>query len=160
MELLKFPKDKVILTTPCNPVTDFSAIQSELEEMGKIAFENRLYGMAANQVGINKKMFVYIEKVNEDGKFVYKPFINSKIKPNPKKGSSFDWESCGSIDNMEYLIKRWNEITITYQDASGNTLSETVTGFKARIFQHEQDHLYGQLINSKFREMRMKNERV
>lgn len=154
MELLKFPKDKVILTTPCNPVTDFSTVQKDLEDMGVIAFSNGLVGLAANQVGLDKNMFIVIAEGTE-GKTEYKPFINPRIKPVTSKGKLWDWEGCGSIPNMEFLVERWKEIEITAHGIDGESFSITLSGFLARVCQHEENHLRGILINTIARQRRV-----
>ena len=54
-----------------------------------------------------------------------------------------DWEGCLSVPSMRGLVPRHQEIKVRYFDQQGNEKNEVLTGFVARIFQHELDHLNG-----------------
>jgi len=113
---------------PINP--KFLAI-SLIETMVK----NRGVGLSANQVGLPYRVFVMgAEKV---GFACFNPEIieSSGI-------DSFD-EGCLSYPGLFLPIKRASKIKVRYTDFNGINKEETFTGFTARIFQHEYDHLEG-----------------
>jgi peptide deformylase len=54
-----------------------------------------------------------------------------------------DWEGCLSIPGIRALVPRYTEIQVDYQDINGLRLHVYLSGFIARVFQHEFDHLLG-----------------
>lgn len=66
------------------------------------------------------------------------PKILSKAETKIK-----DWEGCLSIPGIRGLVPRYDFVTVEYLNRSGKRKMETLTGFIARIFQHEFDHLHG-----------------
>jgi peptide deformylase len=54
-----------------------------------------------------------------------------------------DWEGCLSIPGIRALVPRYTEILIHYADQQGSLVETRLSGFVARIFQHEFDHLEG-----------------
>ncbi len=54
-----------------------------------------------------------------------------------------DWEGCLSIPGIRALVPRYEKIKITYSDQQGVKNELIATGFIARVFQHEYDHLNG-----------------
>jgi peptide deformylase len=55
-------------------------------------------------------------------------------------------EGCLSCPGIEVLVLRSTQVTVRFQTPTGQLVTETVTGFKARIYQHEIDHLNGRTI--------------
>lgn len=53
------------------------------------------------------------------------------------------WEGCLSVKGKRALVPRYTRIKVSYIDESGIKYNKTLTGFLARIFQHELDHLNG-----------------
>lgn len=96
-------------------------------------------GLSANQVGILKKISVI--DIKHDGK---NPtiLINPKYTPlSDKKNENV--ESCLSFPNLSVPVSRYNHILVNYQDIHGECKVIELDGFKAIVFQHEIDHLYG-----------------
>jgi hypothetical protein len=62
-----------------------------------------------------------------------------------ERGKEFDWyyEGCLSYPNNYLNIKRVTEVTVEYMNRKGKRKQEKLTGFKARVFLHEMDHLIG-----------------
>jgi len=103
-------------------------------------------GIAAPQIHHSVRIFIMSSKPNDrypDAPLMAPTaFINPEILrfSNEKvKG----WEGCLSVPNMRGLVPRHSQITIRYFDQQGNELQKELTGFIARIFQHELDHLNG-----------------
>lgn len=144
MQILKVPNP--ILKTKCQDVTDLFYIEGIVNEMIQTAKDADLVGMAANQIDILQNVFVMNMGKN------WQAFINPVIKRHKEKGTKWDWEGCGSIPNLACLIERHNSITINYTSVEGENKSIELTGYLARIAQHEFDHLQGILITDKARQ--------
>ena len=91
-------------------------------------------GLAAPQVGVPIRAFI------ADYGSLRETFINPKILTIGKETSGGE-EGCLSIPGFRGLVKRPNQLTIEYIDAKGNKKQAKLTGFYARIIQHEYDHL-------------------
>ncbi|MAH48515.1 hypothetical protein CMI37_22000 [Candidatus Pacearchaeota archaeon] len=99
-------------------------------------------GFAGNQVRMKESVFCALI----DGK--WRLFANADIVHKSWIKNSGE-EECLSLPNKKFQVKRYNKITIRYQDAKGETLKESFEGFNARVIQHEIDHLNGILISDK-----------
>jgi peptide deformylase len=96
-------------------------------------------GIAAPQVGVNKKILI-VNWQKED--YV---FINPKIT---KKSflKNIDKEGCLSFPGFEIKVKRPKKITVKAIDYSGESIEVVADGMFARILQHEIDHIEGNLL--------------
>lgn len=102
-------------------------------------------GMAANQWGINKQIFLYCpEGDTVNGLEV---IINPSYEPIEETTSEMEteWEGCFSVPLAAGNIKRHQHIRVTYQNEAGDTLIRELSGWYARVWQHENDHLMGYL---------------
>ena len=66
-----------------------------------------------------------------------------------KKGTSIDVEGCLSIPETYGTVERADEVTVRYFDREGEEMEVTAYGYLARAFQHEIDHLNGELFIDK-----------
>jgi peptide deformylase len=116
---------------------------SELLERSMIEFmlDNRGIGLAANQVGVAKQVFVMGSK-NIPG--FAEPFaiFNPKIIEASKE-QILDQEGCLSYPGLYLHIKRPEWIVAEFQDSAGNFKEIKIDGYMAKCFQHEFDHLNG-----------------
>ena len=95
-------------------------------------------GLAAPQVGVQKRLFVY--DIGEGPRTLVNPVISEA------RGEwSYD-EGCLSVPGMSFEIIRPKEIHLTGYDLDGNEVSIEADELLARLFQHELDHLDGVLI--------------
>ena len=95
-------------------------------------------GLAANQIGVQKRLFVYDKG---DGPVVV---VNPIIVE-----SDGEWtyeEGCLSVPGMSWEITRANAVHLTGFDLDGNEIDVQTDEFEGRIFQHELDHLDGVLL--------------
>jgi len=100
-------------------------------------------GLAANQVGVNKKIFIVdISNVEdfEDQKPVV--FVNPKITKYSEEKIVFE-EGCLSIPELRADVERSENITIVYKDTDMNAHTLEADKLLARTIQHEYDHLLG-----------------
>lgn len=100
-------------------------------------------GLAANQVGLNKSIFV-VDISPVEGYEKYKPLvmINPKIVNRSDEKVGIE-EGCLSIPDVRAEIIRPKEITIKYQDANLDEQQLDADDLLARVLQHEFDHLQG-----------------
>ncbi|MBU6496431.1 MAG: peptide deformylase [Acidobacteria bacterium] len=95
-------------------------------------------GLAANQIGIQKRLFVYDAG---DGPSVV---VNPEIVE-----SDGEWtyeEGCLSVPGLSWEITRPNAVHLKGYDLDGNEIDLEVDEFEGRVFQHEMDHLNGILL--------------
>tara|TARA_B100000941_G_scaffold191172_1_gene137831 strand:- start:1993 stop:2532 length:540 start_codon:yes stop_codon:yes gene_type:complete len=103
-------------------------------------------GLAAPQVGISKRIFVVDGSLLEDEEM--KDFKQVFINPNIESESGKTWdfeEGCLSIPNVRGNISRKSNLVITYFDLGWNKKTEEFDGMRARVIQHEFDHINGKL---------------
>ena len=103
-------------------------------------------GLAAPQIGISKRIFVVDGTLLEDEQM--KNFKKVFINPMIISESGEDWgfeEGCLSIPNIREKINRKTDIEVTYFDENWNQFTENFNGMRARVIQHEYDHIEGKL---------------
>lgn len=100
-------------------------------------------GLAAPQVGINKTMFVV-----EVGDGKVRKVINPKFLEFSDEKVENE-EGCLSIPGIYKKVCRAAEVKLEYMNEKGETVVEEATELLARAFQHEYDHLQGELFVDK-----------
>ncbi|MGH8981965.1 MAG: peptide deformylase [Acidimicrobiales bacterium] len=109
-----------------------------VEEMLDAMYEAPGVGLAANQVGVQRRLFVY--DVGDGPNVVVNPRIVE---------TSGEWtfeEGCLSVPGLSWTIVRPNHVHLVGLDMDGNELSIEVEEYEGRVFQHEVDHLDGTLL--------------
>ena len=114
-----------------------------LENMYETMIAHDGIGLAAPQIGKNLQLAV-IEVDEETGLF---ELINPEIIES--KGTDVDVEGCLSIPGTYGTVERAEEVTVRYFDREGDEIEVTAYGYLARAFQHEIDHLNGELFIDK-----------
>ena len=135
-------------------------------------------GIAANQIGYNKRIFIGMKEDEPDTEEQYKElrkdepqeqkkesgnpnadnyefYINPQIDQTYKKSIQEEEEGCLSIPEIRLVAERYDKIKIRYYDINGIKIKKTLKGFLSRLFQHELDHLDGKLMveNSKIKKV-------
>ena len=108
------------------------------ESMIDTMYEAPGSGLAANQIGVMRRIFVY--DIGEGPRAVINPRIVE---------SDGEWvydEGCLSIPGLSWDIVRPNAVHLVGLDLDGNELSIEATELEGRVFQHELDHLDGILL--------------
>jgi peptide deformylase len=109
-------------------------------------------GMAANQWGIKKRVFVFTPAGSASGKMeiiinpAYIPYLRSN-EIEPKMVAAF--EGCFSIPLTTGNINRYEAIMAIYYNPEGEKIERVMEGWEARVFQHETDHLNGKLFDGR-----------
>lgn len=84
------------------------------------------------------------EDPREFAEFPFHTIINPHYEPLGSETRSF-YEGCLSVPGFQAVRRRWLDVSATWQDENGVEHSERLHGWPARIFQHETDHLSGEL---------------
>ena len=133
------------------------AFQKLIEEMFFTMRRVGGVGLAAPQIGKSLQLAVIeIRKSAVRPDIVPLPptvIINPKIETVSKTKQS-DWEGCLSLPSVRGLVPRHKRITVSYFDEAGKKQVMTFSGFRARVFQHEIDHLNGLLYVDRMPDMR------
>jgi peptide deformylase len=127
-------------TQPIDVITDETI--TLLDDMYETMVAHDGVGIAAPQIG--KNLRIAVVEVDEGDKF---ELINPEIIE--KKGEDIDVEGCLSIPHVYGTVKRAEEVTVRYFDREGDEIEVTASGYLARAFQHEIDHLEGILFIEK-----------
>ena len=115
---------------------DLQVAQDLLDTL--IANKNSCVGMAANMIGVRKRIIVF------DNEGSYITMFNPEII---KKSGPYDTEEgCLSLLGGPRSSKRYQSIKVQWQTAEFQTRIKTFTGWPAQIIQHEVDHCDGILI--------------
>ena len=113
-----------------------------LDNMIKLMYQANGIGLAANQVGYNRRMFV-MDTSNEKDK--PQVFINPVIKSkNNLKMSNV--EGCLSCPNEEVKVNRSVSVNLEWMCRHGESQHKTFYYLPCVVVQHEMDHLSGKLI--------------
>jgi peptide deformylase len=115
-----------------------AAVASLVDSMIETMYAAPGSGLAANQVGVQRRIFVY------DAGDGARTIINPRILE-----SDGEWayeEGCLSIPGLSWEIVRPNAVHLVGLDLDGNEISIEATEFEGRVFQHELDHLDGILL--------------
>jgi peptide deformylase len=114
------------------------SVAALIDEMIETMYAAPGSGLAANQVGVQRRLFVYDIG---DGPLAV---INPRIVE-----TSGEWtydEGCLSVPGLSWEIVRPNEVHLVGLDRDGNELSIEADEIEGRVFQHELDHLDGVLL--------------
>jgi peptide deformylase len=114
-------------------------------------------GLAAPQIGVNLRVVIFEVAGNprypEAEAVPQTVLINPLITPLKKKMEE-DWEGCLSVPGLRGLVPRYIDIRYQGRDEYGALIDRTVSGFHARVVQHECDHLDGILYPMRMRDLR------
>jgi peptide deformylase len=128
-----------VLRERANEITDVDdRLVKLVDDMFTTMYDAPGVGLAAPQVGVQKRLFVY--DTGDDPKVLINPVIS---------GSDGEWyfeEGCLSIPGQHFEICRPKQIEVTGVDLDGNEVSFDADEFLARVIQHELDHLDGVLM--------------
>ncbi len=132
-----------VLTTPAQEVTEFdSGLATLVADMFETMDDAGGVGLAANQVGVLRQVFVFDCSHTEDG--LRGHIINPVWEPvgdETQTGS----EGCLSIPGISAETIRYETVQATGVDLDGKPVTLLASGLMARCIQHESDHLQGVL---------------
>ena len=143
LKIILYPDPR--LKKPSVPVERFDqALRDLVARMFELMREAKGVGLAAAQVGRNVRLFV-MNPTGEPG--------DDRVYANPVlsdlEGHDEAEEGCLSLPDIHVKVIRAKGLTIQAQDIEGNPFQQSATGFTARVWQHEFDHLNGILLTDR-----------
>ena len=118
-----------------------ASLKALAERMLELMREHRGVGLAAPQVGVNIRLFVMNHSGDPKDDRV---FVNPEL--TEAEGAEEAEEGCLSLPGINARIVRDKTIRLRATDLEGNLIDQVESGYIARIWQHEFDHLNGTLI--------------
>ena len=138
-----------VLSTPTRPVTDFDdELRTLVADMYETMAAANGVGLAANQIGVDRRVFVYDcpdDEGNRHKGVVVNPTLETSARPEGMPDPDDDFEGCLSVPGETYPTGRADWAKVTGFDDNGEPVEVEGTGFFARCLQHETDHLKGVL---------------
>ena len=139
MEIKKYPER--ILKEKAAPVENIDAgLHQLIDDMIETMHDAGGIGLAANQVGITKKLCV-LDLARKEDKMPLIVLVNPVI--TEKEGSVDAEEGCLSIPGYMTSIKRAEKVLVKGINREGKDIELEAEGLMARVLQHEIDHLEG-----------------
>ena len=139
LELLDFADERLR-----TPPAFFNFEEHDAKEVCDALFakqhELRGIGLSANQVGLDMRLFVFGDGTPQG---LTRYIINPEIIDVGTETESIK-EGCLSLPGVYLMVRRPTSVTASYQDVTGNNVTETFTSLAARVFLHEYDHMLGQ----------------
>lgn len=116
-----------------------SVMQHWMEQRGGV-------GIAAPQIGVPLQMMIIASRPND--RYPDAPLMQPLLMINPEPHSfSIEevslWEGCLSVPGIRGKVTRPESVSVRFVDRAGTTQELSLSGFPARIFLHEYDHLIG-----------------
>jgi peptide deformylase len=111
------------------------------ERLEQLLLDANGLGLAATQVGVLRRVFVFHADTEDD----VVALVNPRLAETSDERVSDD-EGCLSLDSVVIPVERHERVTVEATDPQGNDVRLELEGLAARIVQHEIDHLEGVLI--------------
>lgn len=131
-----------VLRTPTPVVTDIdAALQRLIDDMIETMYDAPGVGLAANQVGVQKRLFVW--DIGDGPGVAINPVVS---------GHAGEWsyeEGCLSVPGLWWPIVRAKQVHLKALDRDGEEYEVDADEMLARVFLHETDHLDGNLLLSR-----------
>ncbi len=139
------------LRLKANEVTEFDASLKQLvARMGSLMVDARGVGLAATQVGILQRVFVFTLEDEDEVRAVVNPQLVDRSDE-----TEVDEEGCLSLQRVLVPIERNVRVTLLGKDEEGDDVRIELDGISARVVQHEVDHLDGVLYPMRMPDLRL-----
>jgi peptide deformylase len=130
-----------VLRMQAQEVTDVDDdVRRLVERMTALMEDAQGVGLAATQVGVLRRLFVFVDGENGPQAVVNPRLIERSDETEP------DDEGCLSLQGVKVPVERSVRIVVEGLDANGEPVRYELEGYQARVVQHELDHLDGALI--------------
>ncbi len=114
-------------------------------------------GIAAPQIGVSQQVVIFggfkSPRYPDAEEIPFTVLANPTVTPLGEDKED-GWEGCLSVPGMRGMVPRYTQLRYTGSDQYGNPIDRTVSGFHARVVQHEVDHLLGILYPMRMTDMR------
>lgn len=144
-----------VLKKHCNNIDEtYADLSILISNMFDTMYHAHGVGLAAPQIGLPIRLFIVDTGEAEDGEKGYrKVFINAEIIEETGEPWTFN-EGCLSIPDIRENVSRKPNVLIKYYDETWRLHEEQVSGFPARVIQHEYDHIEGKLFTDRVSPLR------
>jgi peptide deformylase len=156
MEILELDKIEGITSEEVKE-ENLQELEEKIDEILSLLKENKGIGLAAPQVGIFKRMFIWTRNNGVSYEVIYNPEIYRD------GGYTNVIETCLSDKNKSYFIKRLKKVMVIYYINVNGKLRKKVENFKkpfSFVWQHELDHLNGNSVRTKGEFFEEKKEEI
>ncbi len=137
LPVVKFPH-KVLKTKTAEVSKITAEVRKLVSDMIDTMYAEKGVGLAANQVGVSKQLFVASADQIHGRELV---FFNPRIIK--KQGQIKEFEGCLSVPELYEPVRRFKRVWLRAMTLEGKRVEVKAEGLLARIFQHEVDHLNG-----------------
>jgi peptide deformylase len=145
LKIVTYPEKSLSMPSDKVEIID-DEVKQLIQDMGETMFQESGIGLAAPQVGVNKRILVYdarAQNPDDDGpEQQIIALINPKIIQAAGSQLSEN-EGCLSVVDFRADVKRYEQVTVQARDLDGNPIEFEAHGLMAVIMQHEIDHLDG-----------------
>lgn len=142
LNIVEFPE--AILRQSAKPVEQFDAeLDRLIDDMIETMYAAPGVGLAAPQVGVPLRLFVYDIGDGEQGRH---PTVMINPTILERSGTQADEEGCLSVPDYRVVVRRASRVKIRGLDRQRKEVTLEGDGLLARLFQHETDHLDGHLL--------------
>ena len=148
-----------------------SSSEQIIEDLHETYKEIACAGIAANQIGYDKSIFIGLKDYNDeldeddieekeskydensleknDNANNFDIYINPQIDKIDEKSIQTEIEGCLSLPLLSLRVERYDKIRVRYYDKTGKAIKRSLKGFMSKLFQHELDHLNGKIMLQK-----------
>jgi peptide deformylase len=139
-----------VLRQVADPVADATApeIKALVAEMEASLAEAGGIGLAAPQIGVSRRVILVsvprarVGEDPDDGPLALTALVNPVITPVDDSRAA-GWEGCLSIPGLRGEVERWCRVRLIATTPEGRPVDTVMSGMRARVLQHEVDHLDG-----------------
>lgn len=136
----------------------YPELEKTIQDMWDTLKSSEGIGLAAPQVGLPIRLVVIdLDLLSEDMpeyKDFRKVYINPYIEEYDDSETDVSEEGCLSLPGLHEVVRRPTRIRVSYQDEQFQVHEEWVTGYLARVMQHEFDHLDGKVFTDHLQGLR------
>lgn len=145
------------LLQPAQPVNDFAngELRALIEDMQDTMQAAGGVGLAAPQIGVGWQLVIFGFESSvryPDAETVPQTILINPLITPLDEATEDGWEGCLSVPSLRGLVPRYRAIRYQGYDENGQPIDRTVSGFHARVVQHECDHLQGMLYPMRMRD--------
>lgn len=137
---------------------DTPELRALIEDMQDTMAHLNGAGLAAPQIGVSLQVVIFGFEKNqrypEADEVPFTILINPRLTPLSEEKED-GWEGCLSIPGMRGVVPRHTQLRYQGFDQYGTAIDRTVSGFHARVVQHECDHLHGILYPMRIKDFRL-----
>jgi peptide deformylase len=146
MKIVLYPHPA--LRRKCRPLTSIDEkVRDHVRQMFDLMYEARGLGLAANQVGLPYQFLIMNLTADPKQPENEEVYINPVIVE--RKGTQEGEEGCLSLPELYGKVRRAKNVKVHAYNLKGESVEITATELAARVWQHEVDHLHGELFIDK-----------